>query len=174
MEVSRIIHDIPIPVISALKGKVSGPGLALALASDIRIAAQSTQLTTGFAKLGLSGGYGGVYFLTQLLGSARARELLLMSPCLDAAEGQSMGLVSYVVPTATLESEAFNLAMKLAEGPTTSFGCIKQNVNMAEHASISETLDIEAENHVLCTLTSDHREASKAFRERRLPGFIGV
>lgn len=174
MEVSRIIHDIPIPVISALKGKVSGPGLALALASDIRIAAESTRLTTGFAKFGLSGGYGGVYFLTRLLGSARARELLLMSPCLDAAEGLNMGLVSYVVPSDTLESEAFDLAMKLAEGPTTSFGCIKQNVNMAEHASISETLDIEAENHVLCTLTSDHREASTALRERRSPGFIGV
>ncbi len=174
MEVSRIIHDIPIPVICALNGKVSGPGLALALASDIRVAAKSTRLSTGFAKFGLSGGYGGVYFLTRLLGSAKARELLLMSPRLDADEGLRMGLVTYVVSTDSLEQEAFELAMKLAEGPTTSYGCIKQNVNMAEQASISETLDIEAENHVLCTLTSDHREASSAFRERRAPGFIGV
>ena len=174
MEVSRIIHDIPIPVVSALHGKVSGPGLALALASDIRIAAESTLLTTGFARFGLSGGYGGVYFLTRLLGSAKARELLLMSPCLDAREGLHMGLVSYVVASPDLESEAFELAMGLANGPTTSFGCIKQNVSMAEHASISDPMDIEAENHVLCTLTSDHREASMAFRERRSPGFIGV
>lgn len=174
MEVSRLIHEIPIPVVSALHGTVSGPGLALALASDIRIADESTRLTTGFARLGLSGGYGGVYFLTRLLGSARARELLLMSPELRAADGLNMGLVTRVVPSGALDAEAFDLAMGLAEGPTTSFGCIKQNVSMAEQGSIAETLDIEAENHVLCTLTADHREASSAFRERRKPGFIGV
>lgn len=174
MEVSRMIQEIPLPVVTALKGRVTGPGLALALASDIRIADESTWLSTGYARFGLSGGYGGVYFLTRLLGSARARELLLLSPDLSVAESLNMGLVTRVVPSGAADKEAFDLAMSLADGPTTSFGCIKQNVSMAEQGSIGETLDMEAENHVLCTLTADHREANTAIREGRDPEFIGL
>ncbi len=85
MEVSRILHEMPKPVVAQLDGAAAGAGLSIALACDLRVASASVKITTAFAKVGLSGDYGGTYFLTHLLGSAKARELYLMSPVLTGA-----------------------------------------------------------------------------------------
>src|SRR3984893_82124 len=116
MEVSRILHEIPKPVVAQLDGAAAGAGLSIALSCDLRVASASCKITTAFAKVGLSGDYGGTYFLTHLLGSAKARELYLTSPVLSAQEALSLHMVTKVVPDAEVEAAAHELAMSLAEG----------------------------------------------------------
>src|SRR6202046_1120391 len=121
MEVSRLLHELPKPVVAQLDGAAAGAGLSIALSCDLRVASESVKLTTAFAKVGLSGDYGGTYFLTQMLGSAKARELYLMSPVLTAQEALALGIVSRVVPDAEVEASAHELAMSLAQGPSVTF-----------------------------------------------------
>src|SRR5215208_1110344 len=109
MEVSRILHQMQKPVVAQVDGAAAG--LSIALACDLRVASASCKITTAFAKVGLSGDYGGTYFLTQLLGSAKARELYLSSPVLTAQEACNLGIVTKVVPDAEVEEAARELAM---------------------------------------------------------------
>ncbi len=173
VEVSRLLHDMRKPTVAMISGSAAGAGLSLALACDLRIAGKSAKLTTAFAKVGLSGDYGGTYFLTRLLGSAKARELYLTSPILMADEALALGLVTRVVPDEELEAAAQELAMSLAQGPSIALGYIKQNINTAERSTIEAVLDTEAMNHVRCTQTEDHHEAAKAFVEKRKATFKG-
>lgn len=173
MEVSRILHQMPKPVVAQVDGAAAGAGLSIALACDLRIASASVKITTAFAKVGLSGDYGGTYFLTHLLGSAKARELYLMSPVLTAQEAFSLGMVTRVVPDADVEAEAQELAMSLAQGPSVTLGYIKRNINNAEHMSLEACFDAEAIHHSRSGETADHKEAAKAFVEKRKPVFSG-
>src|SRR5215213_4522182 len=131
MEVSRILHQMPKPVVAQLDGAAAGAGLSIALACDLRVASASAKITTAFAKVGLSGDYGGTYFLTQMLGSARARELYLLSPVLSAQEALALGMVTRVVPDAEVESAPRDMAMSLAQRPSVKLGCTKRNINNA-------------------------------------------
>ena len=161
------------PTLAALPGPAAGAGLSIALACDLRVASASVKITTAFAKVGLSGDYGGTYFLTQMLGSARARELYLMSPVLTAPEALALGLVTKVVPDAEVDAAAHELAMSLAQGPSVTLGYIKKNINNAEHMSLEACFDAEAMNHSRSGETADHKEAAKAFVEKRKPVFQG-
>jgi len=173
-ETAGRIHRMPKPVIASLPGAAAGAGLSLALACDLRIAAESAVLTTAFAKVGFSGDYGGTYFLSHLIGTAKARELYYLSDRLDAKEAERLGLVNKVVPDAALESETRALAQRLASGATVAFRYMKENLNRAqEGASAEECLDLEATHHVHTGLTEDHRDAAKAFVEKRAPVFKG-
>jgi 2-(1,2-epoxy-1,2-dihydrophenyl)acetyl-CoA isomerase len=173
-ETAGRIYRMPKPVIASLPGPAAGAGLSLALACDLRIAAESAVLTTAFAKVGFSGDYGGTYFLTHLVGAAKARELYYLSDRLDAKEAERLGLVNRVVPDAALEAETRALAQRLASGATVAFRYMKENLNRAaEGASAEECLDLEATHHVHTGLTEDHREAAKAFVEKRVPTFKG-
>jgi 2-(1,2-epoxy-1,2-dihydrophenyl)acetyl-CoA isomerase len=173
MEVSRILHQISKPVVAQLDGAAAGAGLSIALACDLRVASQSCKITTAFAKVGLSGDYGGTYFLTHLLGSAKARELYLMSPVLTAAEALALGIVNKVVGDGEIEVAAHELAMSLAQGPTVTLGYIKRNINNAEHLSLEACFDAEAMHHTRAAETADHKEAANAFVEKRKPAFRG-
>jgi 2-(1,2-epoxy-1,2-dihydrophenyl)acetyl-CoA isomerase len=173
MEVSRILHDMPKPVVAQVDGAAAGAGLSIALACDLRVASESAKITTAFAKVGLSGDFGGTYFLTHLLGSAKARELYLTSPVLTAREALALGMVTRVVPDAEIDAAAHELAMSLAQGPTVTLGYIKRNINNAEHLSLDTCLDAEAMNHSRSSETADHKEAAKAFVEKRKPVFAG-
>src|SRR3979490_459398 len=104
MEVSRILHEMPKPVVAQVDGAAAGAGLSIPLACALRVARASVKITTAFAKLGLSGDFGGTYFLTHLLGSAKARELYLTSPVLSAQEAYNLGMVTKVVPDADVET----------------------------------------------------------------------
>src|SRR3979490_1578643 len=106
------------PVVAQLDGAAARAGVAMALSCDLRVASASCKITTAFAKVGLSGDYGGTYFLTQMLGSAKARELYLTSPGLSAQEAYHLGMVTKVVPDAEVEEAARELAMSLAQGPS--------------------------------------------------------
>lgn len=174
MEVSRILHQMPKPVVAQLDGAAAGAGLSMALSCDLRIASESCKITTAFAKVGFSGDYGGTYFLTQLLGSARARELYLTSPVLTAKEAHAIGMVTKVVPDAEIDAAAHELALSLAQGPSIALGYIKRNINNAEHLPLEDCFDGEAIHHTRCSDTEDHKEAAKAFVEKRKPAFKGA
>jgi 2-(1,2-epoxy-1,2-dihydrophenyl)acetyl-CoA isomerase len=173
MEASRLLHDMPKPTVAAIAGAAAGAGLALALACDLRIAGESAKITTAFGKVGLSGDFGGTYFLTKLLGSARARELYLMSPILAARQALELGLVTRVVADDQVDAAGAELGQSLARAASVALGHMKQNLNLAEHAALGECLDNEAWRHITCMTTADHREAAAAFVEKRAPRFTG-
>jgi 2-(1,2-epoxy-1,2-dihydrophenyl)acetyl-CoA isomerase len=173
LEVSRILHQMPKPVVAQFDGAAAGAGLSMGLACDLRVAGSSCKITTAFAKVGFSGDYGGTYFLTQLLGSARARELYLLSPVLSAQEALALGMVTKVVPDAEVDAATHELAMSLAQGPSIALGYIKRNINNAEHLSLEACFDGEAIHHTRAGETADHKEAAKAFVEKRKAVFQG-
>ena len=173
MEISRILHEMTKPVVAQIDGAAAGAGLSIALSCDLRVASASAKITTAFAKVGFSGDYGGTYFLTQMLGSAKARELYLLSPVLTAQEALAIGMVTKVVPDAEVGNAATELAMSLAQGPTVTLGYIKRNINNAEQLSLEACFDAEAAHHTRCSETADHLEAAKAFMEKRAAVFKG-
>jgi 2-(1,2-epoxy-1,2-dihydrophenyl)acetyl-CoA isomerase len=173
MEVARLLHEMPKLSIAMIRGPVAGAGLSLALACDFRIASDTARLTTAFAKVALSGDFGGSWFLTRLVGSAKARELYLTSPILAADEAHRLGLVTRLVRDAELETETLALARSLAGGPASVLRYMKQNLNLAEQGTLAQLLDAEALRHTCAAETEDHREASTAFVEKRAPKFKG-
>jgi len=174
MEVSRILHQMPKPTIAAIRGAAAGAGLSLALACDLRIATPGSKFTTAFGKVGLSGDFGGSYFLPKIVGGAKARELYMLSPVLDGEEALRIGLVNRLVPDEAFEKEVGELARSLASGPSIALGYIKENMNLAEHADLSAVFDAEAIRHTSCGRTEDHKEAAQAFVEKRPPVFRGA
>ena len=173
MDVTRLLHDMRKSTVAALEGAAAGGGLSLALGCDLRVAAKSTKITTAFAKVALPGDFGGTYLLTRLLGSAKARELFFCCPLLSADEALAHGLVTKVVPDADLAKASYDLAMSLAQGPTVTLSYMKQNLNLAENASFEMCLDAEALQQTRAMATDDHKEAARAFVEKRAPAFKG-
>jgi|SRR5215469_966567 2-(1,2-epoxy-1,2-dihydrophenyl)acetyl-CoA isomerase len=173
MEVSRILHELPKPTIAMINGPAAGAGLALALACDLRIAGVSARLVTAFVRVGFSGDFGGSYFLTRLVGTAKARELYFTGRPVDADGALTLGLVSQVVPDEELTTVTMELARSLAHGPSIALSLMKRNLNCAESGGLAELLDMEAMHQVLTGRTEDHREAAKAFVEKRAPIFTG-
>jgi enoyl-CoA hydratase/carnithine racemase len=167
------LHALPIPVVAALPGAAAGAGFALALSADIRIAAESAFVMTSFSRLGLSGDYGGTWFLTQLIGTARAREIYFTSRRVLADECEQLGIVNRVVPDEALMQEAFELARTIAAGPPVALRFTKANLNRAQEADLQTCLDFEADRMVRGAMTEDYREAVSAFAEKRDPVFKG-
>ena len=161
------------PTIAALPGAAAGAGLALALACDLRLMASSAIMTTAFARVGFSGDYGGTYFLTQLVGSAKARELYFLSDRVGADEALRLGLTNWVCAPDELAAKTAEIAARLASGPTVAYRYMKENLNRAMAGEVDDCLDLEATHHVHCGQTEDHREATKAFVEKREPVFKG-
>jgi enoyl-CoA hydratase/carnithine racemase len=161
------------PTIAALPGPAAGAGLALALACDIRIAAESAIMATGYARIGLTGDYGIAWLLTRLAGTSRARELMFLSERIDARRCEALGLVNRVVPDAELREAAFSLARSLAEGPSIALAHIKDNLDHALQSDFLGSMDQEAENMVRSSRTADHKEAVRAFIDKRKPAFAG-
>jgi len=173
MEVSRILHELPKLTSAMINGPAAGAGLALALACDLRIAGTSARLVTAFVRVGFSGDFGGSYFLTRLVGTAKARELYFTGRPVEAGEALSLGLVNRVIPDEELATVTMELARSLAQGPSIALSLMKRNLNCAENGSLAELLDMEAVHQVQTGRTEDHREAAKAFVEKRTPIFIG-
>jgi enoyl-CoA hydratase/carnithine racemase len=161
------------PTIAALPGPAVGAGLAIALACDIRIAAETAFVSTGYLRVGLSGDYGIAWLLTRLVGTARARELMFTSDKVDASRCERIGLVNRVVPDEKLKDEAFALARAIAEGPTIALRYMKDNLDEALSFDFATARDHEAERLIRTTMTSDHREAVQAFIEKRKAVFTG-
>ena len=167
------LFRMPKPTIAALPGAAAGAGLALALACDMRIMAQNAIMTTAFARVGFSGDYGGSYFLTQLVGAAKARELYFLSDRVGAEEALRLGLTNWVCGSEDLAFRTREIAQRLANGPTVAYRYMKENLNRAMTSELEDCLDLEATHHIHCGQTDDHLEAAKAFVAKREPIFKG-
>jgi 2-(1,2-epoxy-1,2-dihydrophenyl)acetyl-CoA isomerase len=167
------LFKMPKPTLAALPGAAAGAGLGLALACDLRIMATTAIMTTSFARVGFSGDFGGTYFLTQLVGSAKARELYYLSERVSAEEALRLGIVNWICEPAELKARTQEIADRLASGPTIAFRYMKENLNRAMAGEVDDCLDLEATHHIHCAATEDHREAVKAFVEKREPVFNG-
>ena len=165
---------MPKPVVAALPGPAAGAGLSLALSADLRIMADTAFITTAFARVGFSGDYGGSFFLSNLVGSGKAKELYFLSDRVGAEECLRLGIANQVVPAEQLEEATMTLARRLACGPSVAYRYMKENFNRAAMGGdVIECLDLEATHHVHTGLTEDHRNAAQAFVEKRQPVFNG-
>lgn len=171
--VSLAIHEYRKPVIAALPGPAAGAGLSIALSADIRLAAERALLVTAFANVGASGDFGGSWFLTQLVGPAKAKELYFTSPRLTAAEGQDLGLVNQILPDDNFDQAALDWCHDLAGRAPIAMGYMKENLNRAITSDLATALDAEAVAMTRSMATADHREAAAAFVEKRQPNFVG-
>ena len=172
-ETARLLHEMPKPTVAMLNGVAAGAGLALALACDLRIASHAAVLTTAYAKVALSGDLGVSYFLTHLVGTAKAAELLFLSEKVDATEAHRIGLVNRVLEATVLRDSTLELARQLAQGPAVAFRYMKRNLGCAQTGSLEAVLESEAYGMARCGRTQDVKEAAAAFKEKRAAVFKG-
>jgi 2-(1,2-epoxy-1,2-dihydrophenyl)acetyl-CoA isomerase len=168
-----VLVSVRKPTIAALPGAAAGAGMALAMACDIRIAAQSAFMSTGYRNVALSGDYGIAWLLTRLVGTSRARELMFTGERVTSARCEQIGLFNRVVPDEKLQEEAFALAKSMAEGPAVALRYMKDNLDEALMFDYATALDHEAERMIRSQKTADHREAVQAFIDKRKPVFAG-
>lgn len=171
--VSLAIQHLGLPVVAALPGAAAGAGLSIALAADLRVAAERAVLVTAFSGVGASGDFGGSWFLTRLVGAAKAKELYFRSPRLTAADALALGLVNDVLPDEGFEQAALDWCHQIAARPPIALRYIKENINRALDNDLGTCLDAEAVAMVRTMATADHREAAAAFVEKRQPTFHG-
>ncbi len=168
------LYKMPKPTLAVLPGPAAGAGLSIALACDLRIMSSTAFMTTAFAKVGFAGDYGGSLFMSQLVGTAKARELYFLSDRISAKEAEDLGLTNWVVEPEALQESAADIAQKLANGPTVAYSYMKENLARAlTSADVHDCLDLEASHHIHCGGTDDHKNAVEAFIEKRAPVFEG-
>jgi len=172
-EVSATFFEFPKVTIAALPGPAAGAGLSIALSCDIRVAAPTAMITTPFAKVGFSGDFGGSWFLTRLVGLAKATELYLTSDKVSAEEAVRLGIVNAVLPGEDFPAEALAYAATFAHGPRVAYRYMKENLHRAQEVDLRTALDAEAVAMTRTAGTADHREAARAFVEKRPPTFSG-
>jgi 2-(1,2-epoxy-1,2-dihydrophenyl)acetyl-CoA isomerase len=170
----RAIRALEKPVIAAVNGAAAGAGMSFACACDLRIAADSATFVPAFINIGLIPDSGGSYFVTRILGPARAFEWLASGKRLTAAEAHAWGLVSEVVEAETLPARAAELAAQLADLPTRGVGMTKRLLDHAVTATLEEQLEREAQLQAAATKTEDFKEGVAAFLEKRPPRFRGA
>ena len=136
--------------------------------------ADTAIMTSAFPKVGFAGDYGGTYFLTQIVGTAKAREIYYLSDRISAEEALRLGLANWVVPADQLEAETMKIARRLAGGPSIAYRYMKENLNRAASGGdLYDAMDLEATHHIYSGRTEDHKNAVKAFLEKRDPVFEG-
>lgn len=167
------MRTMPQPVIAAVNGAAAGAGLNIALAADIRIAAEEATFGQTFSKVGLFPDYGGTYFLPQLVGRAKAAELFYSGDMIDAKTALAIGLVNQVVPAAQLEAEVKKLAEKIAHGPALAIRAVKRKLFASGEKELTEALEGEVREQMRCFLSEDCHEGIRAFFEKRPPKFQG-
>ncbi|MEZ5967997.1 MAG: enoyl-CoA hydratase [Hyphomonas sp.] len=168
------LYTMPKPTLAALPGAAAGAGLAYALSCDLRIMSRTAIMTTAFARVGFSGDYGGTFFLSQLVGQAKARQLYFLSERVTADEALALGLTNWVCEPEELEAKTMEIAKRLASGPSVAYRYMKENLNRAmSSGDVFDCMDLEATHHVHCGQTEDHRNATRAFVEKREPTFVG-
>jgi 2-(1,2-epoxy-1,2-dihydrophenyl)acetyl-CoA isomerase len=168
-----LLHKMPKPTIAMVRGAAAGAGLCLAAACDFRIAGEGAFFTTAYIKAARPGDWGVSYLLPQLVGAAKARELLLLGDRIDAQEALRIGLVSRVVADAELSTATQELAARLARGPTAAYRYIKRNLALAPTMTLEQVIELEAHHMIRCSQSEDAKELARAAREGREPDFRG-
>jgi len=165
------IRHISKPVIAVINGPVAGAGLGIALACDLRIAADNAHFTVGFAGIGLAPDSGISLFLPILVGLARATELAFSNATIPATQALEWGLINRLVPAEDLVSESATLAGLLANGPVAAFGLAKRAFNRSVLPNLEDVLDHEAHLQEIASHGPEHFEGVSAFIEKRFPDF---
>jgi 2-(1,2-epoxy-1,2-dihydrophenyl)acetyl-CoA isomerase len=173
MRTAELLHEMGKPTIAMVNGVAAGAGLSLALACDMRFVGKSARMTSAFAKVGGSGDFGSHYFLHKLVGTGKARELYFTSAILKAEEIDRLGLANRLVADEELEAETMAFARNLAAGPRLAWWHVKRNMKVAEEGTLAQALDCEAIGMSRTFDTEDHKEAARAFVEKRKPAFKG-
>jgi 2-(1,2-epoxy-1,2-dihydrophenyl)acetyl-CoA isomerase len=161
------------PIIAALHGPVYGAGVGLALACDLRVAAENTKFSVAFIKIGLMPDAGVTFLLPRVVGLGRAMEMSMLGDAVDAEEAHRIGLVNKVVADDSLSEEAQKLAERLAAMPTAALGRMKASLYASFETDLESALEREAEGQTFCGYTQDHKEGVTAFFEKREARFVG-
>ncbi len=167
------IQSLEKPVVAAVNGVAAGAGASLALACDLRVAAEEAAFLQAFARIGLVPDSGATYFLPRMVGLGKAFELCYLAEPLPAPEAARLGLVNWVVPGAQVLGKAKEVASRLAAGPTRAYGLTKRALYRNLHANLLDAMDYEAMLQDAAGRTQDHREGVQAFLEKRPPRFAG-
>ena len=165
------LYDLNKPTLAALPGAAAGAGFSIALACDLRIASADAFMLTAFRNVGLSGDYGASWFLPRLIGLARAKSLLYLSPRLTAQEAERMGLIDRVFPANSFRDDALNYATEIANGPTEALCRMKLNLQSGLTQELPEALALEARHMIESGGGEEARKAIRAFMEKRIPIF---
>jgi len=179
-ELAGHVHRVPLalesvdkPVIAAINGAAAGAGLDLALQCDLRYAAESARLGETYVRVGLVPGAGGTWFLPRLVGTAKALELFWTGELISAAEAEHIGMVNKVLPDAELMSHVREVAEKIARGPQLSVRFIKRAVYQGARIDLRTSLDLISSHYAVVSSSADHKEAVRAYLEKRKPNFSG-
>jgi 2-(1,2-epoxy-1,2-dihydrophenyl)acetyl-CoA isomerase len=172
-EAALSLASLPLPVVGAVHGFVSGAGFNLALCCDLLLCSSETRFNQAFVRIGAVPDTGGTFFLPRLVGVARAMELFMLGDFVDAERAFAIGIVNRVIPADDLLTEARELARRLATGPTKAYAEIKQLVLGAATATLSEALDAEREAQLRIAATEDFKEGVRSFFHKRDPSYQG-
>jgi 2-(1,2-epoxy-1,2-dihydrophenyl)acetyl-CoA isomerase len=173
MQLVLKMRTMPQPVIAAVNGAAAGAGMNIALAADVRMAAEEATFGQNFAKVGLFPDYGGTYFLPQLAGPSKAAEMFYTGEMIDSQTALRLGLVSRVVPAAQLEAEVRTLARKIAQGPAIAISAVKKTLFGSDRQALEDALEKEVQQQLKCFPSEDCAEGLRSFFERRPPKFVG-
>ena len=171
--VSLRLYDFAKPTIAALPGPAAGAGMSIALACDLRVAADTASLVPAFGRIGLSGDFGGSWLLQRLIGPARAKEVYFTGRRIEATEGAALGLFNRVVPFAQLHQQTAELAGQIAQSAPIALRYMKENHNRAQVTDLRSAMMMEADRMVRTMHTQDHKDAVKAFFAKQAPVFKG-
>ena len=166
------IRRLEKPVLAAIHGAASGAGLGIALACDLRIAAEEARFVVGFSGIGLAPDSAVSLLLPALIGLGRALEFTFTNATISAAQALDWGLVNRLAPTAALREQAFAWAEQLGGGPMHAMGLAKRTYNQAVLSNLEQVLDYEAHIQEIAGHAAEHQEGVAAFLEKRPPKFI--
>ena len=173
MGVSELLYSLPIPTISIINGPAAGAGFAIALACDMRIATENAKFVTAFSKIAFSGDFGGSYFLTKIIGTAKARELFYLSDTIDAKKAHELGIINDLVDTNEINEYITSLKNKFRNLAPIAVKYMKKNLNIAEVGDLNLSLNQEALHMMICSETEDHKNAARAFVNKEKVLFKG-
>lgn len=172
-QVFSALEELEKPVIAVINGYALGGGLELALACDLRLAAEGAKLGQVEVSLGITPGFGGTQRLARTIGAGKAKELIYTAKIIGSQEALTCGLINQVYPQENLLAEAKKLAIEIADKAPLAIGYSKQAINQGLEMDLKRGLELEANLFGLCFATKDQKEGMRAFLEKRQVKFIG-